>query len=286
MRDRPYYSLRTGTNPSARSLDLAGVRRVFKGIYCHLEAEGYFQEALGYDCVDAGPVAGYLGPDLEGVLLLELRKPDLFPVRDRLEAYSEEDLFDIIEFLYDHVSKPTERQYHQYSDCGWHCSQFDRGTGRMEFRERVNRVLKAYDGGYELSAEGEILALPDSGLEALLEAPLPTVDPENIEARVDAARRKFRRFKASLDERRDAVRDLADVLEYLRPRIKKVLTTKDESDLFNLANNFGLRHHNELQKVRYDQPIWYSWLYYYYLATIHAVVRLIKKGEIGGQKTK
>jgi hypothetical protein len=36
-----------------------------------MEDEGYFQEALGYHCVDAGFVPGSLGHDLGGALLLE-----------------------------------------------------------------------------------------------------------------------------------------------------------------------------------------------------------------------
>jgi hypothetical protein len=59
-----------------------------------------------------------------------------------------------------------------------------------------------------------VLALPDSGLTPLLEAALPTSDPENVTARVEAAVIKYRRHRASLSDRRDAIRDLADVLEY------------------------------------------------------------------------
>jgi hypothetical protein len=70
-------------------------------------------------------------------------------------------------------------------------------------------------------------------------------------------------------------------LEYLRPKMKGVLMSKDEGDIFNIANNFGIRHHNELQKVQYDKAIWYSWLFYYYLATIHAVLRLVAKAQAG-----
>lgn len=73
------------------------------------------------------------------------------------------------------------------------------------------------------------------------------------------------------------MRDLADVLEFLRPRVKEVLTSKDESDLFHLANNFGIRHHNDQQRTDYDRPIFYSWMFYYYLATIHAATRLIER---------
>jgi hypothetical protein len=138
-------------------------------------------------------------------------------------------------------------------------------------------VLALYDKGYELSADGEILTLAEDGLSTLFEAPLPKVDPDNVAARVVAAQTKFRRYRSSMDERRDAIRDLADVLEYLRPRLKTVLTKKDEAALFDIANNFGIRHHNAEQRTDYDKPIWFSWIFYFYLATIHAAVRLIER---------
>ena len=277
MRKKLYYSVRTGKNPLSEKIDLKTLRDLFRTIFVHFENEGYFQQDLGYECVDAGFVPGTLGHDIAGALLLELRKRDLTPIRDKIVSYKEDDMFDMVEFLYDHCSKPIERRYHSYGDCGWHCESFDRAPGTQEFRERINRVLAIYDTGYELSVEGEVLGLAEAGLEGLFEAPIPHIDPENVSARVEAARNKYRRYKSSIDERRDAVRDLADVLEYLRPQLEKVITSKDESDLFKLANNFGIRHHNSKQKTAYDRPIWYSWMFYYYLSTIHAVVRLIER---------
>lgn len=280
MRKTPYYSIRTGKNPLAGRIDMPTAKKLFGTLYLGFEEEGYFQEALGYECVDAGFIPGRLGHDLDGVLLLELRKTDMTPIWQKIENYSEEDLFDIIEFLHDHCAKPTERTFHNWNSCGWHCTAFDEAAGRTEYREKVNRVLNIYDKGYELSSDGEILELAASGFDVLLEAPVPQIDPENIEARIDAARRKFRRYRASIDERRDAIRDLADVLEYLRPKVREVLLPKDESDLFNLANNFGIRHHRDNQKTRYDPAIWQSWMFYFYLATIHAVLRMIAKQSL------
>ncbi len=281
MREKPYYSVRTGKNPLSQRFDLPTLRELFRTLFIQFEDEGHFQETLGYQCVDAGFVPGSLGHDLDGALLLELRKRDLTPIRTKIDNYTEEDLFDMIEFLYEHCSKPVERRYHSFSNCGWHCSTFDREPGRQEFRAKVNKVLALYGPCYELSVDGEILGLAETGLEGLFEAPLPGIDRDNISARVEAARDKFRRYKSSVDERRDAIRDLADVLEYLRPQLKNVISSKDESDLFNLANSFGIRHHNSAQKVNYDKPIWYSWMFYYYLATIHAVVRLIERKQSG-----
>ncbi|MCX0450320.1 hypothetical protein OD809_22485, partial [Aeromonas veronii] len=91
--------------------------------------------------------------------------------------------------------------------------------------------------------------------------------------RINAATTSFRRHGASIDNRRQAVRDLADVLEYLRPQLQEHLTTKDEKDIFNIANNFGIRHHNDRQKTDYDAAIWLSWMFYFYLSTIHMVLR-------------
>lgn len=86
---------------------------------------------------------------------------------------------------------------------------------------------------------------------------------------------RYRRHGSTIDDRRQAVRDLADVLEYLRPKMKTLLTKSDENDLFNIANNFGIRHHNAKQKTSYDTAIWLSWMFYFYLATLHVILRKI-----------
>ena len=126
MREKPYYSVRTGKNPLSQRFDLPTLRELFRTLFIQFEDEGHFQETLGYQCVDAGFVPGSLGHDLDGALLLELRKRDLTPIRTKIDNYTEEDLFDMIEFLYEHCSKPVERRYHSFSNCGWHCSTFDR----------------------------------------------------------------------------------------------------------------------------------------------------------------
>jgi hypothetical protein len=279
MGKRSYYSIRTGKNPNAARFDLPVLLRLFRDLYNLFSSKEYFQEAFGYHCVDAGEVPGKLGRDIEAQMFRKLRKPNLWPIQDKCLEYSEEDLFDVIEFLYDYVSRPVDGYYHDYGDCGWHYKIFDQESGRQEFRAEINEILCDYKDGYELSGEGEILALAERGLDYLFQADLPVYDPANVEMRVNAAILKFRRYRSSTEDRRDAVRDLADVLEFLRPKLKQVLTRKDESDLFNIANNFGIRHHNGRQKTDYDRSIWYSWMFYYYLATIHASLRLIEKHE-------
>jgi hypothetical protein len=277
MRDRPYYSVRTGKHPTSGRLDLAGLKGLVLSTYNQFEASGHFQQAFGYHCVDAGFVPGLAGADIGAFFFRKLKKRQLWPIESSISDYSEDDLFDVLELLHDCVSYPVDGHYHSWANCGWHYSTFDSEKGRSEFREVINEVLRDYSSGYQLTTEGNIVALPPLGLAQLEDSPAPPGDPKNVQARVTAAIRKFRRRGSTQEERRDAVRDLADVLEYLRPQIKQVLSSKDESDLFALANNFGIRHHNDRQKTGYDGSVWLSWMFYYYLATIHAVTRLIAR---------
>lgn len=274
---RRYYSLRTGKNPKGSELDLKTLKALFKSAYAQWEQAGYFQEHFGYYCVDAGEVPGKLGTDIAAQMLFHLRKDNLWPFLDNVERYYEEDdLFDVIEFFHDHISKPLEGYYHSFSSCGHHYHTFDAASGKREFRERVNQLLESYKTGFEISELGEVIELAQPGTGPLLAADIPS-DDKNVAGRVEAAISKFRRYRSTLVERRDAIRDLADVLEYLRPQIKDVLNKADESDLFNLANNFGIRHYNQQQKTDYDNAVWLSWMFYYYLATIHACLHMLKR---------
>lgn len=274
--NRRYYSLRTGKNPKSAEIDLKTLKTLFKSSFAQWEEAGYFQEQFGYCCVDAGDVAGKLGSDIAAEILFHLRKENLWPLLEHIDNYQEDDLFDVIEFFHDHVSKPLEGDFHSYAGCGYHYHTFDGDAGRKEYRERVNSLLITYQTGFEVSIAGEILECAQPGTAHLLAADILTSD-KNVAARIEEAISKFRRYRTSQAERRDAIRDLADVLEYLRPQIKGVLTKADEQDLFNLANNFGIRHHNQQQKTDYDSAIWLSWMFYFYLATIHACLHMLKR---------
>jgi len=250
--------------------------KLFRDIYRKFLGKYYFQQAFGYICVDAGEVPGSLGSEIEAQMFRKLRKPNLWPIDEKYLGYSEDDLFDVIEFLYDYVSKPVKGDFHSWNDCGWHYYEFNKEDGCQEYQTAINDLLKDYDGGFELTLQGEILTLAEPGLQDLFDENLPAYDPPNVEDRVQSAIQKFRRYRSSNEDRKDAIRDLADVLEFLRPKAQEVISKKDEGDLFTIANGFGIRHHNATQRTDYDPAIWYPWMFYYYLATINACLRLIK----------
>ncbi|PZV08090.1 MAG: hypothetical protein DCF32_05710 [Leptolyngbya sp.] len=270
---RKYFSQRIGKNPNPEGLPLTDVIELFQRIYGQLDVDGYFDEAFGFYCVDADHIPGYVR-DVELEILLTIRKKQIWPIRDYAADYSEDDLFDVIEFLYQHVSKPVDGTMHNYNQCGMHWETFSKKEGQLVFIEKINSLLAHYCKPFEISPDGEILTKPEAGFEKIFEADIPSAD-EKIINRMESAILRFRRHGSTIDDRRQSVRDLADVLEYLRPEVKNLLTKADEKDLFNIANNFGIRHYNDQQKTSYDTALWLSWMFYFYLATLHVLLRKI-----------
>jgi len=277
MATRKYYSARTGKLP-ARALTLDLVKNLFLNLYHRWEQEGYFQEWFGYNCFDAGDVPGKFGKNVDAAVEYALRKRGLWPIEPYIAQYKEHDLFDVLEFLHDHISKPLKGYYHSFNGCGWHYETFDAAEGQKLYREETNTLLEDYSTGYKINSIGEIESIPEPGMAQLLTAEIKTKDTD-VKDPMQAAIRKFLRYKSTIEDRKDAVRDLADALEKLRPQLQTVLTKADDADLFVIANKFHIRHNNAQQQRNYDRNIWLSWMFYFYLATLHAATRLLEKAK-------
>lgn len=277
MRTTPYYAVRKGLR-SGR-IDFNILKSLFIASFNELTKAGYFQQVLGTYCVD-GDSPGSAGDDLEVFFFRKLKKTNIWPFEAQSGFWEEEDLFDVIEVLHDCASKGIEGRYHSYVNCGMHYDTFDQAAGQNDFRLAINEILRDYDKGYVLTPNGEIVEEGPEGLRDLTRAPKPPGDPAHVQARVTAAVEKFRGRSSSVADRREVIRELAAILEFLRPQLKSVLARQDEADLFQIANNFGIRHHNQLQKTDYDEAIWLSWMFYFFLASIHASTRLIEKKEV------
>lgn len=273
--DRKYYSIRTGKKNA--EMDFSALRKIFFSIYQEFSNKAYFSEYLDDDCPDSGGGNGKIN-NVSVYLLRKLRKDNLWPIHEHWESYTEEDIFDLIEFLYDHVSAGIDKEpsFHSFYN-HYHYQHFDREKGEEEYRNAINEILNDYAAGYELGGNGEIYALLEEEFRPLLGVSIPASVPDNIKSRISKAVNKFRKYGSTLDERYEAVRALADCLEFLRTDLQNVITQKDDGDLFQIANNFGIRHHNDKQKTNYDRAIWLNWMFYFYLATIHAGLRFITR---------
>jgi hypothetical protein len=279
-----YFSERQGRGPRAEPMPFLEFLDMVINVFDQLREQGYVQQAFGIECVD-GDSDGTLGSNPDAYFMRTIRRRGIWPYWQmvgvapdiEVKAYTmwnEDTLFDVIEVMHELVSKGTTGNYHSYADCGMHYTAFDPEEGRVVFREQINDILAMHDPPYEMDDEGLIVEKGPAEFHDLLTAFVPEGTEEDLTSKLEAAVSRFRTRGATLDDRRHAVRDLADVLEALRDEMKRVMLSKDESELFHLANGFAIRHQNRAQRGDYDRLTWLRWAFYVYLATIHAVLRV------------
>lgn len=273
MEEKQYFGERVGSIQKDK-YDFGMLKKLFLNLYTKLENELFFQEAVGYYCTDGG-VDGYLGNDIEAEIFLKTGLEDVWPIRNYIENYEEVELFTMIEFLYEHVSSPKNKYYHHWNNCGWHASTFDKYDGQRIFLDEINRLFKRFEKGYYLTENGEIHKVSPDGLTKIIEEKIITDDKENVDDRIQYAISKFLKYDSDINEKKDAIRTLADVLEYYKKQGIK-LENKDDNDLFNIINGFDIRHHNRAQQSNYDKEIWYEWMFYTFLASINTLIKIQK----------
>lgn len=274
------YSIRNGLNSNSNGFGIIEFRNLFLYTYNSIFSKGLLEEYLAIECEEHN--VG-IKIDVEHHLMVSLRKDKLWPIQDKYQMYSEEDIFDLIEFFFSKVSSPQFGPYASFY-CGYcqeeHSMTFHREEGIQEYLNEMNAILALYEKPHELTQEGMVVVRPEYGFDKIFKAEIPTED-ERIIDKVNSAVSRFRRHGSSIDDRKHAVRDLADILESVRGDIKKLLSKKDDQALFDIANNFGIRHMNSKQKDDYD-PVWLSWMFYFYLSTIHTVLRRTKDQNCSG----
>ncbi len=284
---RPYWSQRvTARELPQEALD-STTRRV-RALVRELMGEQFFAEVLGFDCVDDSGGYGDFRSTPEHEFERRVGKPDLWAAQDA--ALSVDDLCDLIEVFHDLAARPTRGWVHFHGECGWvhhyggggfHPTRFDQRSGQALFRWRMNRVLSASALGVVLANDGEDVGrmtrtLP-TGLAHLVEATLTTgADDDRDE--INHAVALFRGRSATSQEKRSAIIALAGVLERHRLLLKEHLLSKDEGALFQIANDFDLRHRNADQRSDYDDA-YLEWIFYWYLGTVCLVGRLVDRSD-------
>ncbi len=258
------------------SLAPPDVYRRFVQLVDDMRVMGYLDQELPWGCVDGGPEI-----DPSPVLEQRLGIPDLWPLDESRRAWGDDTFYGLIEVIHDLVSRPRHRSYHSYSDCGWHWSEFARGPGQALYRWRVNRLLEHSDAGLRLADDGEdvgrLVASTDAARAGLATNMAGRTDLSTGD-RIRHALALFRARTASEHDKRSAIVTLAGVLEERRNVLKVRLRRKDEGALFQIANQFALRHQGTGQQADYD-PVFLDWVFWWYLATIELSDRLIERTD-------
>jgi hypothetical protein len=84
-------------------LDLTQLKRLAVNVLDDLWRRGFFQEALGYECVDEGTVAGTTGGNPGAWFLRTLHRDNIWPYELYIDGWDEDTLPDVVEVFHDLV---------------------------------------------------------------------------------------------------------------------------------------------------------------------------------------
>lgn len=278
-RPKRYYSQRHRPPEPPAPLRPATLRVALTVMMDELNTCGYFEDAFGSSCTDAAD-----DPDREGQRWLsEALETDgeLWPLgrlgepADVELTWDDDLFFDLVEALDEVVARPRRRRWHDYAN-EWDYDEFARRPGQAVYRWRVNELLARSEVNLRLADSG-----PDAGLlvqatgdprDELLEQALTTPDATD-RSEVEHAVALFRARGATREDKRSAVVALARVLEHRRALLKDKLPRKDEGALFQIANEFDLRHRRPGQQGDYGEAF-LNWVFWWYLGTVELTDRL------------
>lgn len=254
-------------------------------------AENLFAESFPEGCCDPPHVT--VGCDYEklkaGLAAYNITWPDDWPNRDD-EWPIDPQLFDLVEFLYEHAGMLHGYSYHSFF--GHDHLSFDQEKGRAKFEADINRFFERNGLVFELK-DGEVTRIAPSGLQEALATTIFKTGDNTLDDLLEAARAKF--LNCALTVRKEGLEKLWDAWERLKtiergkdkraqataildkaatePSYRKLL--EDEAVLLTgVGNNFMIRH-TETTKTSVTDSAHVDYLFH----RMFALIRLLLKSS-------
>jgi len=156
-------------------------------------------------------------------------------------------------------------------------TSLDELIGIVESRRYADSLARSVPPTFD----GIPMPILDAPMMQLQNARVPEHSDPVVVERLRLAEERFFRLGATDDDRRDALVHLAGALEHLRERLGDVLLDKKDDDaLFNIANNFAIRHQNARQRREYSTA-WLVWIFHVYWATVRVGLELLDDASRG-----
>jgi len=261
-----YYRARRNPAP-ATPIGSQDLGPALCAVLIDLDGHGYFDDAFGPSCFDARADRAGAARDVFEELLGPETSWQWLPAFD---GHDLDHVYDLVELCHDVVSRPRIRTYHRFCE-EWDYDRFDRPTGRLIYVWRINAVLAGAGVELQLSDsgqdEGRLVHTPLDPRGDLPSLVVAAANPSTERARVEHAIARFRSREATRETKRDAVRALGDVLERRRREVKEQMARKDEAALFQILNEFDIRHLNQTTREDYDESF-LDWVFWTLLASL------------------
>jgi hypothetical protein len=202
------------------------------------------------------------------------------------EEISDIQIFDLLEYAWEHVAKPRPGGFHSYFGHSHH--DYDQDTGRKQLAEEVNRLFERNGIAFQLK-DGQVERLVPSVLQDILIPTQFNTGDQTLDNLLATAREKF--LNRDLQIRREALEKLWDAWERLKSLsdatdkknsvkilLDKVATEPNFRDriefearqLTEIGNNFFIRH-AEITKPHIADSIQVDYLFH----RLFALIRLI-----------
>ncbi|GAA1465156.1 hypothetical protein GCM10009620_03810 [Microbacterium thalassium] len=242
----------------------------------------YFPKVLPKGCVDDGGTWQGFQDHASDEISKAIRVDVRWPLDDSALSIPDDVLYSVMEYLHDQAQRPRTRGYHPFNECGWHYSDFNKESGGVVYRWRVNELLERYGVGLRLGNKGDdkgrLLRHSDLKLDELAEE-LTDVSDIGDAGKLASAIRLYRTRTSTEHDRRAAVAQLAGILEKRRLEFKAGEFAKgDETALFNIFNNFAIRHDNVRQQGEYGEE-YLDWIFWTTLAAVQLLGELERRGK-------
>jgi hypothetical protein len=208
-------------------------------------------------------------------------------VREDLRP-SDPQVFDLLEFTYEHVALPIQNSYHSFFQ--HHHFGYDQGEGRRQFAAEVNRLFERNGIAYQLH-DGQVERLVPTVLQEVLLQPTFNTRDQTLDELLQAAREKF--LNRDLAVRREALEKLWDAWERLKslsdPNDKRhsveMLLDRASAEpnlrgridaearqLTEIGNNFMIRH-TEVTKTPITESIHVDYLFHRLFSLIRMLLQ-------------
>jgi hypothetical protein len=286
---RPYWSARRAAQAAStqstthrrlsEALSAGPLQQDWVRLVEDLRDRGYLDCVAPQGCVvkpASTPAAELLATKLTRSLHVDIRWPP------SSQDWDSDTFYSLIEVVHDLIGRPRHRDRHSIEGCRWHYSKFAPTPARTLYRWHVDRLFENYGAGLQLASGGEdmgrLVRAAGDDRDELVEQALQTPNPSDRNA-VRHAIALFRSRGADREIKRSAVLALHRVLEDRRILIETELMSKDAGALFQIANQFDLRHSGERQRADYHDA-YLDWIFWWYLATLELTDRIVaSQGE-------
>jgi hypothetical protein len=175
-------------------------------------------------------------------------------------------VYSLVEYFNDQAQRPRKAEWHNWNNCGYDYFDFNRESGGVVYRWRVNALLSYHKAPLMLGSVGAERGRLIHSFSREQDAVLTQEVENRVGSPTDEvahAIRMFRARNANNIDKRAALALLYKRLEPKRKYLESKTTKGDVDDIFKIANTYHIRHSvgKQFKEEREEYLEWMFWIF-------------------------